>query len=175
MASFKDAAGREWLLKITAPVILQVRAECDPDFLLEKGDQENTYDRLRRDPVLLCRVMYVLCSKQRLENGLSEEQFYLGIIGDAIDEATRALHEAIQFFIPRRSRELAQAIAAKTEKMADLTTAQILQRINDANLEASIVAMVNEKMDEALAKILTPPSSVSSTPDSAEPVPTNGP
>jgi hypothetical protein len=107
VASFRDNAGQEWELRIDAPTIMRIREECDPQFMLgDESSDGNTYVRMQQDPALLCRVIYILCGKQRLERGVNEEEFYLQVMGDAIDSATDALLKSILSFIPRRARAL---------------------------------------------------------------------
>lgn len=168
MASFKDASGKEWSVSLDAPAIMAIRAECDPDFMLEREGQEGTYDRLQRDPVLLCRVIYHVCAKQRLSSGITEQAFYEQVIGDAIDAASQALLDAMLLFTPKRSRDLAKAIAAKTDRVAELGMARVMARLNDPAMEAQALAMLDQKIDEAMRIFSTRQLPASSTPASAE-------
>lgn len=172
MASFNDNSGKEWEVRLDAPTIMRIRGECDPRFMLEGDGEDNTYQRLQTDPVLLCRVIFHACHKQRGERQISEETFYFDVIGDAIDAATDALLKAMQSFTPRRMRELLGAFAAKQTRIRQLVTEKALARLNDPGLEEALVAMVDKQIDAAFAESLTPPSSATSSPASAESAPT---
>jgi hypothetical protein len=163
MATFKDTAGREWQVAIDAPKIMRIREDCDSKFLLSDGERDNTYERLLADPVLLCRVIFLLCHKEIADRSLSEEEFYLGVIGDAIDAATEAMLKAIISFTPRRTREVLEVCAAKTEKFQQLAVAKALAKINDPTLEARLMEKIDADLTQALDQILTPPASASNT------------
>ena len=168
MAHFKDTKGDEWEVKIDAPMILRIREECDPGFMLGDGEKENTYGRLSTDPVLLCRIIFLLCDKQRQTRSISEEQFYEHVIGDAIDGATEAMLQAIINFTPRRTRDLLKASAAKQESLHSLAMKAAIAKINDPELEKEIVSKLKTKLDNDIEQILTGLGSVSNTQDSSE-------
>lgn len=111
MPAFRDNKDREWELFIDAPTAMKIRNDCDQRFLLNDNAEDNTYARLAGDPVLLCRVVYLLCEKQRKEREVSEESFYREVLGKAIDRATEAMLEAIINFTPARIGEVLQAVA----------------------------------------------------------------
>lgn len=166
MARFTDAEGRDWSLTIDAPKIFAIRSEFDPEFL--KGDFEsrdsNTYARLLSDPATLCGVIFVLCAEDRGKRGIEEREFYLGVMGDAIDAATAALLEAIKSFIPRRTREVLAAFAAADEAQ------QQAMRKAIAAMPPDLAAKLSAKVEEELQKG-TPPSSVASSPASSASTP----
>lgn len=170
MATFKDDNGKEWDLQLDAPKIIAVREECDERFMLDSGD-ENTFARLAADPVLLCRVLFVLCAEQREDRKVSEKDFYRALGGDAIDSATDALLKAIVSFTPRRQRELLEVGAAKTDKIRQVAMQRAMAKINDPALEEKLLAMVDAEVDRLLGS-LTPPTPATSSPASSEFVPT---
>jgi hypothetical protein len=171
MATFKDNKGRDWEIAIDAPKIMALRADCDPKFLLNDDDQENTFSRLQADPVLLCRAIFVLCKKQRETREITEEEFYLDVIGDAIDAATDAMLQAIINFTPRRTRELLELSAAKANLIRQRATDMALDRINDPQLVDTVVQRIGAEMDAKLQE-LTRPSSATNAPASAASAPT---
>lgn len=152
MPTFKDNANREWKIVIDAPSIMRIREECDPAFLLNDSEQNNTYSRMQADPVLLCRVIYLLCEDQRIERGVDEKSFYLEIIGDAIDSATEALLGAIANFTPGATRELLAAVAQKTKEVQRKAMELAKARIDDPKLEERMLAQVKEKLDEVMGE-----------------------
>ena len=121
-------------------------------------ERDSVYARMHDDPVLLCRVLYVLCRKQREQQQVSEEEFYVGVIGDAIDDATDAMLKAIVSFTPRRSRELLEVSVLKTDRLRQMATERALKKINDPALEAKLLDLIDQKMDEALGSLTPRPS-----------------
>lgn len=148
MASFQDKNGNEWSIHLDGPSIIAVRMDADPEFL--KGDPVETIERLRVDLVLLCEVVHALCKKQIAEKGMTDEQFYKGVIGDTIDTATDALLKAVLDFIPAHTRNIVATCAAQNAKIREMATAKAIEAINDADLlkqveldlEAEIAAQI---------------------------------
>jgi len=168
MAKFKDNEDREWNIRIDAPAIMQIREDCDSQFLFDDGEKQNTYQRLQSDPVLLCRVIFLLCAKQRSDRGITEEEFYFSVIGDAIDSATEAILKAIVFFTPKRTRELLSAVAKRTERMQDQAIRMALEKINDPAIEEKLMAGLKEAIDADIESRLTRLSNVTDMQGSSE-------
>lgn len=164
MASFTDNKQRQWDIAIDAPSILRIREDCDPRFLLNDDEDDNTYTRMQTDPVLLCRVIFLLCAKQRTERSVTEEDFYLNVIGDAIDDATEAMLEAIKSFIPRRMREWVVASAAKATKLKQMGIEKALAKINDPALEEKMLESLDQAMDAEVERMLTQLLSATNSP-----------
>ncbi|WP_425397459.1 hypothetical protein [Aeoliella sp.] len=154
MATFKDLNGNEWNLAVTPISAMKVREQCDPAFL--SGDfgqrSDNTFDRLRADAVLLCRVLYVLTEAQRKERGISEQDFYLGVLGGVIDEATAALCEAIVAFVPKRQKELVRAVQ-KQHALEDEALAKATEKLNDPDLVAELKQRIDDQVDAAMKNV----------------------
>lgn len=171
MATFKDAQDREWKVALEdARQIQRIREECDPDFLkndFANGADDNTFARLQSDPVLLCRVIFLLCEKQRVERGISEEGFYLGVIGDAIESATNALLAAIKAFYPRRIRELLEVFADQ-DILRQQAVEKAAARISDPELRAEIQQAMENQIDLGFKTLMTQLSSATTTPGSSE-------
>lgn len=168
MASFQDSRDREWQIALDAQSILAIRADCDPDFLLNDFDrQDNTFSRLQADPVLLCRVIYLLCSEQRQERSVTEKEFYLGVMGDAIDRATEALMGAIVSFSPRRTRETLEAFA-KQEELQTEAMQRATAKVADPKLREEMLSRIDAEVDARLAAAMTQFGSAGSSPGSAE-------
>lgn len=158
MSTFKDSKDLEWELPtIDAFLIMRVRRESDAKFLLNDTEDDNTADRLRNDPVLLCQVIYVLCEKQRKARELDDPTFYQQVIGGAIDRATAALIEAIDFFIPERTKALFAVVNAQ-----DKVLQTVIQKAGVAASDPELIAGIEKEADAALAKAVTRLRSVSS-------------
>jgi len=167
MPTFRDNKDREWDIAIDAPMAMKIRADCDPKFLLNDNAEDNTYTRLATDPVLLCRVVYLLCEKQRKEREVSEESFYMEVMGKAIDRATEAMLAAIINFTPARTREILQAVASITA-MQGKAINLALQKISDPALQEKFIAELAANLDMGA---VMPSANVTATPVSAESTP----
>ena len=98
MRTFADNAGRTWQVAVSVTGIEEVKAEADVD-LLELVEGGPLLERLMRNPVVLCRVLYALCKGQMEAKGVSAEEFGRGMAGRAITEArTALLEEIVDFF-----------------------------------------------------------------------------
>jgi len=98
MRTFADNAGRTWQVAVSVTGIEEVKAEADVD-LLQLVEGGPLLERLMRNPVVLCRVLYALCKGQMEAKGVSAEEFGRGMAGRAITEArTALLEEIVDFF-----------------------------------------------------------------------------
>ncbi|MBW7934986.1 MAG: hypothetical protein H3C62_15535, partial [Gemmatimonadaceae bacterium] len=89
MKTFTDNAGRTWTLAINVDVLKRVRGLVDMN-LLDIIDGQ-LIERLYRDPVLLCDVVYAVCKPEADARSVSDEDFGRAMAGDAIEQATKAL------------------------------------------------------------------------------------
>ena len=154
MAKFKDNKDVEWEITINATTVMKIRDDCDPNFLRNDDEIDNTYLRLQGDPVLLCRVIYLLCREQRQERDISEEDFYMEVIGNAIDRATDALLKAILKFVPKRTRLILEAFAEQGE-LQQAAIEKAVAKINDPKLREKLLAELETKIETSAEEILT--------------------
>jgi len=115
MRTFTDNAGRTWQVAVSVTGIEEVKAEADVD-LLQLVEGGPLLERLMRNPVVLCRVLYALCKGQMEAKGVSAEEFGRGMAGRAITEARQVLLEEIVDFFhqegPTIRREAEKLLAA---------------------------------------------------------------
>ena len=141
MKTFTDNAGRTWTVAINVDAIKRVRGLLSVD-LLEILDGQ-LIERLYRDPVLLCDVVYAVCKPEADARNVTDEDFGRAMAGDAIEHATRALLEELVLFSPSpRDRANLQRILE--------TTWNVMDRARDV-IEAKL-ATVNA--DEVVAQAL---------------------
>lgn len=170
MPSFVDNKERTWDILIDAPSAMKIRNDCDPKFLLNDGAEDNTYTRLATDPVLLCRVVFLLCDKQRKEREVSEEDFYLQVMGNAIDLATEAMLAAIVNFTPARTREILQSVAKLTAIQAKAVS-MALGRVSDPAVQAAFIEELAKKLDIEALGLSIPSATAMPLQDSSESTP----
>jgi hypothetical protein len=169
VAQFKDANGKPWSISLDAPTIRKVRNELDG---LDLADGDGAaLDRMAADPCLLVDCLWLLCQEQAEKAGVQPEQFARGLIGDAIDSATAAMLESIADFFPTQRRTLLRAIRDKNAKLRELGVMKAMQRINDPDLEARILADMEAEMDATIERSLTRLKSVTNSPDSSASTP----
>ena len=152
MAVFKDNAKQEWMIELDAPLIKAVRKECAVDLV---SDTERPYERLYDDPILLVDTLWVLCRVQAQQRQIDQDKFAQLLTGDAIDSATEAILGAIVDFSPSRKREILRTLAAKTSKIRDLAMSRAMERLNDPELEAKLLAAADLQTERAIQEALT--------------------
>ncbi|MCL4199605.1 MAG: hypothetical protein KJZ69_19080 [Phycisphaerales bacterium] len=99
MKTFKDNADNEWSVEINVAALKRIRSLTGTD-LLEVISGGDLLERLMRDPVLLCDIIYALVKPQADEKRISDEAFGAAMAGDAIDSATAALLDELVAFCP---------------------------------------------------------------------------
>lgn len=167
MSSFRDKSGKVWTFGvIDAPTIRRIRTdiEGDPEFL--KADPATGMDltpgRLFGDPVLLCRVLYLLCEPQCHAEGVPIDKFYLQVIGESLREAGEALMEDLKAFAPGCVRKGLEAYTQKRElqeKLMEMTRDKVMDPVLMEELSKEIA----EKFDKLRQR--TSSSSASNLPD----------
>ncbi|MCC6653332.1 MAG: hypothetical protein IT348_19430 [Candidatus Eisenbacteria bacterium] len=97
MAEFKDARGKRWDIRINVSAVKRVRDLLGVE-LHRILDPAADVGQQLEDPETLVNTIYLLCSAQADEAGVSDEQFGRRLAGDAIAAATKALLAAIVEF-----------------------------------------------------------------------------
>ncbi len=159
MKTFTDNAGRTWTIAINVDVLKRVRGLVDVN-LLDIIDGK-LIERLYRDPVLLCDVVYAVCKPEADAKSVSDEDFGRAMAGDAIEQATKALLEELVLFSPSpRDRANLQRVLE--------TTWQVMDRARDL-VEARLATVDAEQIvAQALA---TSGTSSGSAPESPASIP----
>ena len=170
MRTFSDNAGRTWTVTINVDAIKRVKGLLDVNLLeIVEG---SLIERLIRDPVLLCDVVYAVCKPEADEKNISDEDFGRAMAGDAIEHATRALLEELVGFSPSpRDRANLQRVLETTWKVMDRARDLIEQKLDSGALEQAVEA--------ELKGIDAPPPSASGSsgaaPESSESIPVDSP
>lgn len=161
MASFKDAAGREWHFEITYLAIKRVRALAGVD-LLDVG-KSGGLTRLLGDPILLCDTLYALCKPQCDAIAISDEEFGKALRGDVLGDAYRAVSEDLAGFFQspaereaiRRLVQGAQTLRRKlTDRIATVVTEERVDQVIEQTLARLTVG--SGSSPESSASIPTP-------------------
>ncbi len=142
MKTFTDNAKRSWDVEINVAAIKRVRDLAQVDLLeIVEG---KLIERLIRDPILLCDVVYAACRPQTEQRGVSDEEFGRAMAGDAIEHATAALLEELVSFCPSpRDRKNLGRVLEATNRVMEKARDLIEQRLQSGQLEKMV--------DQALA------------------------
>lgn len=159
MKTFNDNAGRTWTIAVNVDAIKRVRSLLEVDLLeIVEG---KLIEKLIRDPVLLCDVVYAVCKPEADAKGVSDEDFGRSMAGDAIEHATKALLEDLVGFSPSpRDR-------ANLKRVLD-TTWDVMERARDL-VEQRLASGELEKVVERALR--TAGSSSGAAPASSESTP----
>jgi hypothetical protein len=132
--TFNDNAGRTWTIAINVDAIKRVRSLLDVDLLeIVEG---KLIEKLIRDPVLLCDVVYAVCKPETDAKSVSDEEFGRAMAGDAIEHATKALLEDLVGFSPSpRDRANLQRVLATTWNVMDRARDLVEKRLESGELE----------------------------------------
>jgi hypothetical protein len=143
MKTFADNAGRTWTVAINVDAIKRVRDLLEVD-LLEILDGK-LIEKLYRDPVLLCDVVYAACKPEADARNVTDEDFGRAMAGDVIEHATKALLEELVGFSPSpRDRANLQRVLETTWNVMDKARDAIeakLATVNTEDLVAQALAM----------------------------------
>lgn len=154
MRAFKDNSGREWSIEITVAAIKRVRGLAGVDLMEVLEGSSGLIEKLVRDPVLLCDVIYAACKPQADERQVSDEAFGASMAGDAIEHATAALLEELVDFCPspRDRANLGRVLKATREvmeKARDVVERRIDELIDGGALERAVLEAVPPTVEAA--------------------------
>lgn len=160
MKTFTDNAGRTWTIAINVDAIKRVRGLLDVNLL--EVVEGTLIERLVRDPVLLCDVVYAVCKPEADSQGVSDEEFGRAMAGDAIEHATKALLEELVGFSPSpRDRQNLGRVLETTWNAMDKARDLIEARLESGELDRVV--------ERALASVGSSsgavPASSASSPD----------
>ena len=160
MRTFTDNAGRTWTVAINVDAIKRVRDLLKVDLLeILEG---KLIEKLYRDPVLLCDVVYAACKPEADARNVTDEDFGRAMAGDAIEHATKALLEELVGFSPSpRDRANLQRILATTWNVMDKARDVIEAKLATVDAEALVAQALATSGNSSGAA----PASSASSPD----------
>lgn len=165
MPTFKTADGREYIVRIDAPKIRDVRTDLDVD--LGALDFGPVAQRLSADPVLLVDVLWVLCRDQCNTANINAKQFGESLIGDTIDAAAEALVRARADFSPTRMRSLILKTMETGNRIREKAAQMATERLDDPEIEARIMAAAEAKLRAEMEAALMRFESAGNSPESS--------
>ena len=163
MRSFKDNQGRQWSVEINVTAIKRVRGLTGEDLM--QVIEGTLIEKLIRDPVLLCDVVYAICKPEADSRNVSDEEFGRAMAGDAIEAATQAvLDELISFCPSPRDRANLGRVLQATNRVLDKARDLTEKRIQTLTSESELDKLVN-RMVPPLQEPQTSGSSSTSVPE----------
>lgn len=159
MKLFVDNAGRTWTVAVNVDAIKRVRGLAGVNLLEVLEGQ--LIDRLIRDPVLLCDVVYAVCKPEADARNVSDEDFGRAMAGDAIEHATLALlEEIVNFSWSPRDRAILKRVLDAAWTAMDRARDLVEARLNSGELDRA----VEQALASASGSSGAAPASAASTP-----------
>lgn len=150
MRSFKDIQGRQWSVEINVTAIKRVRGLTGEDLM--QVIEGTLIEKLIRDPVLLCDVVYAICKPEADSRSVSDEEFGKAMAGDAIEAATTAVLEELVGFCPSpRDRANLGRVLQATRKVMDRARDLVEKKLDSGELDRLADRLLAEASPEATA------------------------
>lgn len=144
MKTFRDNTGNEWSVEINVAALKRIRSLTGTD-LLEVISGGDLLERLMRDPVLLCDIIYALVKPQADERRISDEAFGAAMAGDAIDAATAALLDELVAFCPSpRDRANLGRVLLVVRQAMDKARDVVEARLEGGEIERIVEAALSQ-------------------------------
>lgn len=134
MAIWKDKDGKDWNCEITVKILKQIKQRLGVDFL----DVTNAVKKLMTDVYFLCDALYIIHEDECKRKNLTDEDFGSLLVGETIDNATKALIDSLISFFPIQQREMLEKITKKREAVAAAIYQQMGQEIDSLPMEKVI-------------------------------------
>lgn len=163
MRTFKDNAGRQWSVEINVATLKRVRGLTGTDLM--QVIEGTLIEKLIRDPVLLCDVVYAICKPEADTRTppVSDEEFGRAMAGDAIEAATTAVLEELVGFCPSpRDRANLGRVLQATTKVMERARDLVERKLDSGELDR----LADRLLATAGGSSGSVPESSASTPDS---------
>ncbi len=163
MRTFKDNAGRQWSVEINVAALKRVRGLTGTDLM--QVIEGTLIEKLIRDPVLLCDVVYAICKPEADTRTppVSDEEFGKAMARDAIEAATTAVLEELVSFCPSpRDRANLGRVLQATTKVMERARDLVQKKLDSGELDR----LADRLLATAGGSSGSAPESSASTPDS---------
>ena len=158
MRSFKDNQGRQWSVEINVTAIKRVRGLTSEDLM--QVIEGTLIEKLIRDPVLLCDVVYAICKPEADARNVSDEEFGKAMAGDAIEAATTAVLEELVGFCPSpRDRANLGRVLQATRKVMDRARDLVEKKLDSGELDRLADRLLSEGASAGSSSTSAPESS----------------
>ena len=144
---FSDTKNRKWVLKMTVGKVRQIRETLGVDITHAIDPTKSVVDDIANDPVLMFDIIYLCCLEQMESTKVSGEDLADAISGDTIEDAAKALIDAIIDFFPRSKTEVIRESLALKDKMVmriKRKSLDSMKNLSDDELDQAVVKMAQE-------------------------------
>lgn len=148
MQQFKDEKNRKWDVTISGLELKKVKSRLDINLMSVLEDDFALLKEISTDIVLMGSILWVCCEAQADKEGIDEDEFFTGLLGDSIVDAQTALFEAIADFFPRpQQRALLHKILKKSnqvsEKALGILSADAMTAMDKLDIEELANSVIN--------------------------------
>lgn len=137
MPQFKDTAGNAWSITLNIDITRKIKNALGVD-LLKSMDDPKVLQRLGDDIETLVNTLWLCVSEQAATRSIDEGAFCKLLDGETIDQATRALLEALIDFFPESRRAILRKVADKVKAIEATILATIEEKIDAGAIEAAL-------------------------------------
>ena len=158
--TFKDKNGREWSIKLDAPICREVK-QLGLDLVDLKRDPIAI---LSFDPLLLADVGWLLVRDEATAAGITSDQFQKGLDGDANSRLLDAITEAVVNFSPAGARSFVRSQLQANEETQRKGEEMAIQKLTteQPKMLKAMERMIDRRMEKALSELeSTDPSNTS--------------
>lgn len=138
---FEDKFGHLWKIDLTVGLLRDVKRKTGVD-LLAALDDASSLRKLSDDIETLVNVIWLLVEDQAEafpgDKPLTDEEFGRRLNGQSVDDATRALLEALVDFFPQSRRPILQKIIEKALAIETATLAKVESMIDAGAIEKAM-------------------------------------
>lgn len=151
MAGFTDGKGTFWRTDLTFGLVEDIQEKIELDLNLLINDPEKFGSLLLQTPKKLVELLWCICERQAMDEGISAKEFGYLFDRATLDKATNAIMESVISFYPRSS--VGKAIREKLPRL--------LEKV-DEKLEEETGKIIDKSLTEIYSKKVTnsPVSSV---------------
>lgn len=150
ITNFKDKNGNEWHLDINISHYLEFKSKHNIDLSDAFSQEDNWIATIAAHENLdtLLQMLETLVRGQISEKGMTLDNFYEGINGEVISDATSAFLEAVVLFLPAHKQKAMRIILDSVKVGMEKTVEKI--EASEAEIQSQMKLemdkMLNEKM-----------------------------
>lgn len=164
--TFKDSQDREWIVRLTGPVIRDIQDTFG--FKLTELDAD-PINQLANDPAMFVDVLFLLCENQAKGRAMDSRAFG-ECLEPGLDGPLEAVKEAIVSFFPAGKRSAIRAALKASEQVQNKAVEILSGKLTDPELMKRVEQKMVQQGEIELEKLLSQDplnSSPSTVPTSA--------
>jgi len=150
LTSFKDKNGVDWHLDINIGHYLEFKSKYNID-LSDAFSQENNWIATvaaHENLDILLQMIETLVRGQLSEKGMTIDNFYEGINGEVVSDATDAFLEAVVLFLPAHKQKAMRIILDSVKVGMEKTVRKIED--SESKIQDNMMKQIDKMIDEKL-------------------------